>query len=248
MIVAGEVRIGCAGWSIPRESADRFASEGTHLVRYAQVLNCAEVNSSFYRPHRQSTWERWRESVPEHFRFSVKAPKAITHESALRCSPATLEDFLQQTYLLGEKLGPILFQLPPSLQFEAQTLNRFLKLLRDRFAGSVVWEPRHPSWFGAEADELLQAFQIARVAADPAVVPDAALPAGWASVVYFRLHGSPRRYYSSYDDKFLKDLAVTLEERSRRAEVWCVFDNTASGAAARNALDLSRDVANQSYP
>ncbi len=216
MTPAGELRVGCAGWSIPRESAGRLPSEGTHLVRYAQVLNCAEINSSFYRSHRQTTWERWRESVPEGFRFSVKAPKTITHEAELRCEPSILEDFLRQVSALGEKLGPVLFQLPPSLQFEPQIVKKFLKLLRDRFAGHVVWEPRHPSWFGDDATDLLISYEIARVAADPAVVSEAAVPGGCTGLVYFRLHGSPRRYYSSYDEHFLSELAARLQGLRRQ--------------------------------
>jgi uncharacterized protein YecE (DUF72 family) len=212
------------------------------------MLNCAEINSSFYRPHRQATWERWRESVPDYFYFSVKAPRAITHEAELRCEPQILEDFLQQANILGKKLGPVLFQLPPSLQFKRRPVKKFLKMLRERFAGSVVWEPRHASWFSDDADDLLASFDIARVAADPAVVPEAALPGGCDGLVYFRLHGSPRRYYSSYDDRFLSEFAVRLKGLRGQAEVWCVFDNTASGAAVRNALDLSGKMKNHRCP
>ena len=236
------MRIGTAGWNVPRDSAAAFPSEGTHLQRYARVFNCAEINTSFYRPHRQSTWERWRDAVPHGFRFAVKAPKAITHEAELRCEPQALKDFLGQARFLGEKLGPILFQLPPKLQFERQAVMKFLKLLRQYFAGPVVCEPRHPGWFGGDASELLLRFDIARVAADPACVPNAAQPGGYDKLVYFRLHGSPHRYYSSYDDSYLDELAGRLRRLSALAEVWCVFDNTASGAAARNALELSSRV------
>jgi uncharacterized protein YecE (DUF72 family) len=234
----GEVRIGCAGWSIPRESAGRFSSEGSHLVRYARVLNCAEINSSFYRPHRESTWERWRESVPKDFRFSVKAPKAITHEAELCCSPEVLEGFLLQVHILGTKLGPLLFQLPPSLQFDRRTARGFCRLLRQRFAGTVALEPRHASWFHEDVSHLLASFEIARVAADPACIPEAALPGGWQKTVYFRLHGSPRKYYSSYEPRYLEGLSERTRMLSATADVWCIFDNTASGAAIQNALEV----------
>jgi uncharacterized protein YecE (DUF72 family) len=108
-----------------------------------------------------------------------------------------------------------------------------------------VWEPRHASWFSDEADHLLREFQIARVAADPACVPLAAQPGGYDSLVYFRLHGSPRRYYSSYDDSALNLLASQLSQFATKAEVWCTFDNTASGAAIANALDLMAKIRNQ---
>jgi uncharacterized protein YecE (DUF72 family) len=234
------VRIGTAGWNVPRGSVPDEAGEGTHLVRYSRLLNCAEINSSFYRPHRLSTWERWRESVPPDFRFSVKFPRAITHEARLRCEPDALLAFLGQVSALREKLGPILIQLPPSLEFEADAAENFFQLLRRNFAGDVVCEPRHRSWFDAAADDLLREHEVGRVVADPACVPAATRPGGSSGIVYLRLHGSPRLYYSAYDEPFLTGLAARLAGYAERSNTWCVFDNTASGAAIRNALDLAR--------
>jgi uncharacterized protein YecE (DUF72 family) len=214
------------------------------LERYAQAFNACEINSSFYRPHKVETWKRWSESVPADFRFSVKAPKTITHEALLDCSSELLSAFLNQVGFLGAKLGPILFQLPPRLAFTATRARRFLTMLRKNFSGSVVWEPRHATWFVDDADRLLKEFQIARVAADPACVPAASLPAGHPSVVYFRLHGSPRMYYSSYPDNFLNALASQITELTANAQVWCIFDNTAAGFAASNALALHEKVPN----
>ena len=240
------VRVGCAGWNIPRDSVGEFPADGTHLMRYSRVLNCVEINSSFYREHKLSTWARWRESVPADFQFSVKAPRAITHEARLKVNGESLSKFLQQITLLREKLGPILFQLPPSLEFEPAAVTDFLKLLRQNFAGDVVWEPRHKSWFEDDATELLSSFRLARVAADPACVPKAADPGAASGVVYFRLHGSPRRYYSTYESDFLETLAIRLPKSAVAAKTWCVFDNTALGAATRNALELARRLAPRS--
>src|SRR5450432_1741021 len=125
---AQAIRIGCAGWNIPRGTAEQFLLPGTHLERYSRVLNCCEINSSFYRPHKDETWERWAGSVPAEFRFSVKAPKTITHEARLKCGPKPLAAFLRQVGFLGTKLGPILIQLPPSLAFEFDIANRFFSL------------------------------------------------------------------------------------------------------------------------
>ena len=108
--------------------------------------------------------------------------------------------------------------------------------LRDRFDGDVALEPRHASWFEPAADRLVTGYRIARVAADPAVVPAAAEPGGWDGLVYYRLHGSPKVYYSAYADEYLEALAKTLTRSARTAEVWCIFDNTAEGAATANAL------------
>jgi uncharacterized protein YecE (DUF72 family) len=231
------IRIGTAGWTVPREAAGHFEADGPHLERYARVMNCVEINSSFYRSHRAATWQRWAASVPEGFRFSVKAPKAITHEKSLACEVAELRDFLGQISELGSKLGPLLFQLPLSFQVGERRAANFFAMLRSQFAGAVALEPRHASWFAPSVEKLLKEFRIARVAADPAKVVDAASPGGEASLVYYRLHGSPRMYYSSYDEAFLQGIATEMRAR-RAAETWCIFDNTALGAALGNALKL----------
>jgi uncharacterized protein YecE (DUF72 family) len=232
------IRVGCAGWNIPRQTADKFGSGESHLARYSQIFNCCEINSSFYRPHKKETWERWARSVPDGFQFSVKVPKAITHEAKLNCSTEVLCAFLGQVEFLGKKLGPVLLQLPPSLAFELPRVTNFLALLREKFSGDVVCEPRHGSWFCEPADELLREYQIARVAADPPCVPVADHPGGSSSLAYFRLHGSPRRYYSTYEDDFLTKLAAKLGNLTSPRRAWCIFDNTASGHAVENALEL----------
>jgi uncharacterized protein YecE (DUF72 family) len=238
-------RIGCAGWTIPGVAASLFATEGTHLQRYSRVFNCSEINSSFYRSHKRETWERWAESVPDEFRFSVKLPKAITHEARLKCTAEALSNFFGEIACLREKLGPVLVQLPPSFQFEHTVVYEFLSRLRQSYQRDVVLEPRHSSWFDDGAGDLLKKFQVARVAADPACVPAASEPGGKPDLVYFRLHGSPRRYYSSYDLQFLNELASKLRDLRTRPAIWCIFDNTASGAAIQNAMDLSTACSKQ---
>ena len=239
-------RIGTAGWSIPKQYAAEFPQTGTHLERYSQILSCAEINSSFYRSHRLSTWEKWAASVPDDFRFSVKAPKTITHEAKLACAPEQLQNFLAEVKGLGNKLGPILFQLPPKSAFNSSIAETFLILLRDLHSGPTVLEPRHPTWFTVEAADLLQQFQIARVAADPPPVSQADVPGGWNNLIYYRLHGSPLMYYSAYDGSYLQSLAATIKHQRESAEVWCILDNTASGAALGDALTLQRTLANHS--
>jgi uncharacterized protein YecE (DUF72 family) len=236
------IRVGCAGWTVPREAAAHFDSGGSHLERYSQVFNSCEINSSFYRPHKNETWERWARTVPAHFRFSVKAPRTITHEASLNCAPEVLLEFLKQISFLGDKLGPILIQLPPSLKFEYARVRSFLSLLSNNYSGEMVWEPRHCSWFDDGVDDLLREFRAARVAADPARVPAAARPGGLANLAYFRLHGSPRMYYSAYTDNYLNMLAAQLANLTAEARVWCVFDNTASGYAIQNALQLTAEL------
>ncbi len=231
--------IGTAGWSIPRSAASRFPGSGTHLERYAPVLPCTEINATFYRSPRSSTYARWSASVPHGFRFSVKAPKLLTHTSALHCTPAQIEVFLDEARQLGPRLGPLLFQLPPRLALDPAAAETFFSILRQLHSGPVALEPRHPSWFDPAADSLLQSFSIARVVADPAITPRAAQPGGHPGLLYLRLHGSPRTYYSAYTPESLAAIAVTLQQTSA-SEIWCIFDNTASGAAATDALTLEK--------
>ena len=238
MTGAATIRIGTAGWSIPRASAFRFQAPGTHLERYARVLRCAEINSSFYRPHAPATYAKWRDSTPPDFRFAVKMPRVITHERKLQDTHDLLVAFLAQTDGLGEKRGPILVQLPPSLSFDAAVVTRFLDVLRTAYDGPVVCEPRHATWFSPHVAALLDRYGISRVAADPPPVPEAMIPAGWPRVAYFRLHGSPRKYWSRYEEPFVATLATSVRSLADAEEVWCVFDNTASGSAIENAWEL----------
>jgi uncharacterized protein YecE (DUF72 family) len=237
-----DVYVGTAGWSIPAQYASEFPGPGPHLARYAGRLGAVEINSSFYKPHRPGTYERWAATVPEGFRFAVKVPKEITHKLKLTDVTAQLERFLAEVAVLGPTLGPLLIQLPPSLAFDARIAQLFFAGLRARFESSVVCEPRHASWFEREAECMLTDFRIARVAADPAPVPPAAHPGGWHGLVYHRLHGSPRIYYSAYSDEALAILAQKLREATKSAPVWCIFDNTALGAATGNALSTLERV------
>ena len=230
--------VGTAGWSIAADP-DAFGAGASNLARYATRLAGAEVNSSFHRPHRVTTWTRWAKSVPADFRFAVKLPKTITHERRLAGCGELVERFLAETQGLGAKLAVLLVQLPPKLAFEAGPAGAFLRDLGHRTPALLACEPRHPSWFTPEADALLERQGVARVAADPAIVPEAALPGGWRGLAYWRLHGSPRIYRSAYDDARLDAYAAALRSVTEAGrEAWCMFDNTASSAATHNALSL----------
>lgn len=232
------IYIGCAGWNVGREQASAFPVQGTHLQRYSAKLNCVEINSSFYRPHRHQTYARWAEAVPQAFRFSVKIPKRITHELRLANSEPLLEEFLGQCCGLGQNLGCLLVQLPPSLAFDETVVEDFFTALRAQYSGSVILEPRHPSWVDAGA--MLTAYGISQAAVDPSRISTDLSPTGTMGVQYWRLHGSPRIYFSAYDPTYLKSLAHTLRAAAAKGvSVYCIFDNTASGAALRNALELS---------
>jgi uncharacterized protein YecE (DUF72 family) len=233
------IYVGTAGWSIPKEHAGLFPVKGSHLERYSQRFPAVEINTTFYRPHQPGTYARWARSVPQDFRFAVKVPREITHTRRLAGATERLGSFLAETAALGDKLGPLLVQLPPSLRFDPRLVAAFFTALRERFSGDVACEPRHPSWFTLDAGALLGAHQVARVAADPAVHPLAGVPGGWPGLIYYRLHGSPHMYYSTYTSETLNRIAVKLVEASGQAPgAWCIFDNTAEGAATKNALEL----------
>lgn len=242
------IRVGCAGWSIPRQHAALFGTGESVLARYASLFDCVEINSSFYRPHRRNTYERWAASVPADFRFSVKFPRAITHDARLKHVADPLDRFLDEVSGLGDKLGCLLLQCPPSLAFDAATVSTFLRMVRRRSAARLCCEPRHPGWFVPAADALLRRDGVARVASDPAAVPEAARPGGDLSWAYWRWHGSPRMYYSDYPEPVLDALAIdALQTAAGGGEAWVIFDNTAHGHATSNAAWLRRRVAPPSH-
>ena len=236
----GSLFIGCAGWNIHPAHKDAFPVEGTHLQRYAARLHCVEINSSFYKPHRAATYARWASAVPAQFRFAVKFPKEVTHVRLLQDVAGPTERFFESVNSLAGKAGPILVQTPPRLEFQRSVAVAFFATLRSFWTASIVFEPRHPSWFDPDVDSLLKDYRIGRVAADPSCVHAARDPGGWPDLIYYRLHGSPRIYYSSYGADALRQLARNLDQQlGRGREVWCIFDNTALGAAAINAFQLA---------
>ena len=167
--------------------------------------------------------------MPAHFRFAAKIPREITHDARLRNIGPLFDVFMDEVSALEGKLGPLLCQLPPSLSFDAAEAEEAFSAMRRIFIGTLVLEPRHKSWASAPARVLLQKYAIGRVLADPAPVwpmSDFREMPG-----YVRLHGTPKIYYSSYSDAEIRSVAERLG-----AESWCVFDNTASGAAIKNAL------------
>jgi uncharacterized protein YecE (DUF72 family) len=231
--------VGTAGWSLPPRDQPRFPGEGSHLERYARVFRGVEINSTFHRPHRPATFARWAESVPAGFRFSVKVPRTITHAARLAGTRPLVEELLEQLKPLGKRLGCLLVQLPPKLEYEARTARAFFDHLRGVYAGAIAVEPRHESWFVPAPERMLEKLRVARVAADPPRAANGFDPGGWAGMAYYRLHGSPRVYYSSYEEGFLDAVAARLDHL-RRAGIpsWCIFDNTTLGAGTANALSL----------
>lgn len=236
------IRIGCAGWSLTSHHSAFFGGGESMLARYATRFNSVEINSSFYRPHQRKTYQRWAESMPSDFLFSVKAPKTVTHEKALLGCGPELDRFVDEISALENRLGGVLVQLPPSLAFDARTAICFFSMLRRRLSGEIACEPRHASWFSGTADPIWSRYGVARAAADPARPEGAGLPSGAGGWRYTRLHGSPRMYYSQYELPALQLIADrALRTASAGIEPWVMFDNTAHGHATTDALAL-RDL------
>ncbi len=230
--------VGTASWSIRSEHRALFSVTGSHLERYSRLFPAVEINSSFYRLHRPETYARWARETPSGFRFSTKLIREITHVQKLQKPRGLLHEYFAGVKQLGEKLGPVLVQFPPKLAFDSQRDRKFFQMLREIHRGELACEPRHMSWFGEDATQLLREHRIARVAADPPCCCSLREPGGWKGLIYFRLHGSPRMYYSDYSREYLEELARSLTAFPPSVPVWCIFDNTAMGAATANAKEL----------
>jgi uncharacterized protein YecE (DUF72 family) len=237
--------VGLAGWSNPPAQRAARGPDQTHLSFYAAHFSCVEIDTSFYRPHQQATYARWRDETPEAFRFAVKMPRAITHESHLQRCATEVSHFYEAIAGLRPKLAVVLVQLPPALEYKGRTVRMFFNTLPRLRGVKVVCEPRHPSWFEKAAEDALREAGVSRVAADPARSQGAGSPAGMRRFAYFRWHGSPRMYYSKYSHAQLAAFAAAVT-RTRATETWCVFDNTARHAAwddaqqFREALQVSQ--------
>jgi uncharacterized protein YecE (DUF72 family) len=229
-----------------RYAAD-FPAGGSQLERYARRFSAVEITSSFYRHHRLATYQRWAQRVGPEFRFSVKIPKALTHHGHLVYAQSDdLDRFLLEIAGLGPKLRVLLVQLPPSLEFVASDANRFFARLGQRIDSSVamVCEPRHASWNSDAVEALFKEQGVTRAAVDPARWSADAAPGGARRLAYFRMHGSPRIYFSAYERRRLEQLARQLEDEAQQAdEVWCIFDNTAHGHALGDAMTVQQALA-----
>lgn len=240
------IYIGTADWALGAEGASAFEADCLDLQRFAGLMDCVEINSSFYRSHRARVYERWAECTPSDFRFAVKCPKRISHGCRLEDAREPLKRFVDAAAALGPKWCVLLVQLPTSLVYDDRVAGRFFDQVHACFGGAIVCEPRHPSWFTHEAERLLRDVEVSRAAVDPPKWPEAVEPGGWtralamdhAPTLYCRWHGSPREYWSSYDDGWLRERALWLQAQSRDQPCWGVFGNTAGGKAVRNALRL----------
>ncbi len=239
-----KICIGTAAWTIPKEHKNNFAEIGTHLEKYSKIFNAVEINTSFYKDHKAITYERWAQSVPEHFRFSVKLSKVFTHEQRLKKGQKKLKENLRDILKLDSKLGCILVQLPPSLGFVNEDASKFFAEIRKYYPGPIAFEPRHADWQKDNVLALYEQYCISKVIADPPTTGSGVLhqPSGF---IYFRLHGTPQIYKSNYENNRLVQYASQINKFVTQGQkVWCIFDNTTFGHATGNAISLTELIKN----
>jgi uncharacterized protein YecE (DUF72 family) len=235
----GQLRIGTSGWSYHHWLDGVFypgdLERGGELAFYATVFDCVEINSSFYHTPRESTLRSWANKTPENFSFAYKASRTITHRRKLLDVREPVDFMLSRASLLGPKLGPILWQFPPSFTADIPRLANFLALLPRHMRHA--FEFRHGSWFCDATYEVLGEYEAALVWSDTPSYPLEKVVT--ARLVYVRLHGHEKLYSSCYTRAQLQEWAESLFPHLQSGhDVFVFFDNDAHGYAPRNALEL----------
>ena len=236
--MSGTVRIGTSGWSYGHWKGPFYPDvlpAARFLAFYAARFASVEINNTFYHLPKEETLRRWRDTVPDGFVFAVKASRAITHFRKLKDAGESLAMFMDRVHVLGDRLGPVIFQLPPHWQMDVERLRSFLAVLPED--GRYAFEFRDPSWFDEDVYEALTdrgaAFCIYDLAGreSPRKVT--------SDMVYIRLHGPGGAYEGQYGDDALSGWASAIGKwRDEGRDVYCYFDNDQSGYAPQDALRL----------
>jgi uncharacterized protein YecE (DUF72 family) len=235
----GTLRIGTSGWHYAPWRGAFYPKDLTtkdFLSFYVTRFGTTELNNPFYRMPSEAAVAAWRDATPEDFLFSWKASRFITHMKRLKDTDESVDFLMGRAGGLGEKLGPILFQLPPSLKMDRERLAAFLSRLpkKQRF----TFEFRHPSWYEPRILDLLRDHDAALCLSD-----HAAAPSPWeatASFVYIRGHGTDGRYAGNYSDDTLTEWASdTARWRREGRDVYAYFDNDIKSAAPKDAARLA---------
>jgi len=235
---APEIRIGTSGWHYDHW-VERFYPQNLPKSRwlghYCSQFNTVEINNTFYQLPKEKTFLRWKDEVPKNFLFTVKANRYITHIKKLKDPGNELDRFMRAVNILGKRLGPILYQLPPQLHLNLEKLEDFLRLLpKSKIA---VFEFRHKSWYCDEAFELLRKYKATFCIHD---MPDIQTPrVVTADSIYIRFHGPTDRYTGNYTGGMLKDWADWIKGNLKgRRRLYAYFNNDIAGHAVDNARQL----------
>jgi len=234
----GNVHIGTSGWHYEHWAGPFYPEDvprKDYLTYYSQHFHTVEINNSFYQLPTAKTLASWYKAVPEGFRFAVKASRYITHMKKLKDPKEPLNAFLNRVDVLGDKLGPILFQLPPRWHFDADRLYDFLSMLPSRYR--YAFEFRDTSWINPEAYEAMKKSGVAFCVYDLAGYQSPKEIT--ADFIYVRLHGPGSAYKGSYSVAVLSGWAGAFSTWVNKGrDVFCYFDNDEDGYAVQNALKL----------
>jgi uncharacterized protein YecE (DUF72 family) len=231
-----QIYIGTSGWIYDHWSEVFYPKDCPKtkwLEFYAKHYGTVELNASFYRLPKPQTFENWRTRTPDTFLWAVKANRYITHIKRIKDVEEPLGRFYSSVELLKEKLGPLLFQLPPNLSFDEAVLSNFCQHLKGDHLYTL--EVRHPSWAQKRVVEILKDNNIALCISDtagryPYIEEDT------ATFFYVRLHGSRKLYGSEYSEKELRTFARKIRDWSK--DTYLYFDNDYRGYAIKNAKRL----------
>lgn len=232
------INIGTSGWHYAHWKGNFYPADvraANYLEFYNQRFSTVEVNNSFYRLPSEEALRSWAETVPEDFRFAVKASRFITHNKKLKDATQSFGTFFERIKILRPLLGPILFQLPPRWKYNGERLEEFLQSLPTEF--NYVFEFRHPDWMRDEAFSLLRKYNASYCVHD---MPDSQSPILTTNnVAYVRFHGWAGTYGGSYSDSQLNDWAKTLTQWEQQGVAsYVYFNNDLGGHAPRNAATL----------
>ncbi len=243
MAEPGNVHVGTSGWHYKHWAGHFYPDEmrsKDYLSYYAEHFHTVEINNSFYQLPTAETLKAWRKTVPDGFKFAVKASRYITHMKKLKAPKEALKTFLERVNVLGDALGPILFQLPPRWRFNKDRFYDFLEMLPAGYR--YAFEFRDTSWQDPAAYEALEMFGAAFCIYDLAGYQSPKETT--ADFIYVRLHGPGRAYTGSYSVAALSGWAgafSTWVDMGR--EIFCYFDNDEAGFAAQNAVKLQKMIA-----
>ena len=232
------IHVGCSGW-VYKHWRGLFYPEGLPqkrwFERYSEEFDTVEINASFYRLPLPATFDGWREKAPAGFRYAVKANRFITHMKKLAGCDAEIDNFIALARRLEETLGPILFQLPPSLHKDLPRLESFLQRLPTDLEHVV--EFRHKSWYDKDVLALLDRHGVGFVTHDLKGL----ISPRWASgrTAYARFHGTGGRYRGRYSEADIAEWAAWLrDQRDNGRSAWAYFNNDIGGDAIEDAKML----------
>jgi uncharacterized protein YecE (DUF72 family) len=233
-----DIRVGTSGWYYDHWKELFYPAglaKSKWFEHYAGHFDTVEINNTFYHLPKEQSVQRWHDLAPKGFLYAVKANRYITHIKKLKDSVEPLQRFFERVGLLKHKLGPILYQLPPSLHKDLDLLDTFIKLLPK--SKTAVFEFRHRSWYSDDTYNLLRKLGVGFCIHDmpgkesPRVVT--------ADIVYIRFHGTTGRYAGSYPKSALQDWAEWLREQAKTARgIYVYFNNDIGGHAINNAKQL----------